>query len=91
MANYAYRQQFQYFIRIFIAYLVIGLNDIGIRLYAGGIHDSEGQGWIYAMSFIGLIPSLIMILIAVFRDKGSNIRTKLLSSDFYFFALLAFF
>lgn len=57
--------------------LFIGLNDIGIKLFAGGIHDYEGLGWIHMMLFIGLVPSLIMLLIGTFRDKNSTIWTKL--------------
>jgi hypothetical protein len=60
-----------------IAYLFIGLNDIGIKLFAGGIHDYEGLGWIHMMLFIGLVPSIIMLLIGTFRDKNSNIWIKL--------------
>jgi len=64
-------------IKVVIAYLFIGLNDIGIKLFAGGIHDYEGLGWIHMMLFIGLVPSLIMLLIGTFRDKNSTIWTKL--------------
>ncbi len=65
------------FIKAVIAYLFIGLNDIGIKLFAGGIHDYEGLGWIHMMLFIGLVPSFIMLIIETFRDKNSTIWTKL--------------
>ena len=51
-----------------ITSLVI-LNDLLIRLYAGGTHDNEGNGWIIGMLFIGLIISLIFIVIYYFVKK----------------------
>ena len=62
-----------------LSYLFIGLNDIGIKLFAGGRHDMEGIGWIHMLLFIGLVPCFIMLLIGVFRDKGSAIEIKILS------------
>jgi hypothetical protein len=62
-----------------LCYLFIGLNDIGIKLFSGGIHDSEGLGWINMMLFIGLVPSFAILLIGVFRDKTTTYWTKTLS------------
>ena len=62
-----------------LSYLFIGLNDIGIKLFAGGIHDSEGTGWTHLMLFIGLIPSSIMLFRAVSRDKNASKWFKTIS------------
>ncbi len=62
-----------------ISYLCIGLNDIGIKLFAGGAHDWEGQGWIHMLLFIGLVPCSIMLAIGIFRDHKSTIWFKVLN------------
>lgn len=69
---------FNIFVKIFLSYLFIGLNDINIKLFAGGLHDMEGIGWIHMLLFIGLIPCFIMLLIAVYQDKVFNIWIKIL-------------
>ena len=71
--------EFKIIIKSFLSYLYIGLNDIGIKLFAGGIHDSEGTGWLHLLLFIGLIPCLIMLIISMFKDESSNVWIKLLS------------
>ncbi len=64
---------FNVLVKSVLCYVLIGLNDIGIRLYAGGIHDSEGNGLIVFMMFIGLIPAFIILLIGVIKSPvGSN-------------------
>jgi len=69
-----------------ISYLFIGLNDIGIKLFAGGRHDSEGLGWIHMLLFIGLVPCFIILIIGVLRDGRSAVISKILSV--FIFALL---
>jgi hypothetical protein len=71
--------EFNILTKSILCYLYIGLNDIGIKLFAGGINDSEGTGWVHLMLFIGLVPSLIMLLIGVFQDKRSTISTNVIS------------
>src|ERR1700744_576116 len=55
---------FNIFFKSILTYLFIGLNDIGIKLFAGGIHDAEGVGWIEMLFFVGLVPSFIILLIS---------------------------
>ena len=81
------KNDFSIVVKAVITYLCIGLNDIAIKLFAGGIHDYEGLGWINMMLFIGLVPSFIMLLIGTFRDKNSTIWVKL-SSVVLFAALI---
>jgi len=70
---------FSILIKSVLSYLFIGLNDIGIKLFAGGLHDKEGIGWIHTLLFIGLIPCFVMLLIGIFRDKNSTTWIKALS------------
>lgn len=70
---------FNIFVKSVLSYLFIGLNDIGIKLFAGGRHDMEGVGWIHMFLFIGLVPCFIILLIGVFRDKRSAVDIKILS------------
>lgn len=57
----------------------ISANDICIKLFAGGNHDSEGLGWIHMMLFIGLIVNYIVMIIMVVNNKEENLTNKLLS------------
>jgi hypothetical protein len=70
---------FNVFVKSILCYLFIGLNDIGIKLFAGGRHDMEGIGWVYMLLFIGLVPGSIMLVMAVIRDKRSATWLKLMS------------
>jgi len=63
--------KFKFMIKCLLAYSFIGLNDVGLRLFAGGIHDSEGIGWINALLFAGLIPCIIMLFVGLFRNRNS--------------------
>lgn len=72
-----------------ISYLYIGMNDVGIKLFAGGIHDSEGEGFIHLFLFIGLIPCFIILLMAVINDRNSNKWTKALSVVVFILLLCA--
>jgi hypothetical protein len=75
-------------IKSVLSYLYIGLNDIGIKLFGGGIHDFEGMGFIHLLLFIGLIPCFIMLLIAVRRDTNSSKCSKV--SSILLFILLIY-
>lgn len=50
-------------------FMLIAINDSGIKLYGGGIHDSEGQGFVNLLFFICFISGLIMLLVAFFKNK----------------------
>lgn len=45
------------------------LNDVLIKLYAGGAHDLEGAGFIFIAMAIGLIVSLIALIIYLIKEK----------------------
>jgi hypothetical protein len=62
-----------------IAYLFIGLNDIGLKLFAGGIHDNEGAGWINMLLMAGLVFSVIILVQNAIKDNASGNWAKILS------------
>lgn len=45
------------------------LNDLLIRTYAGGTHDSQGNGWIMLMFLIGSLFALIAFMIFASRNE----------------------
>ena len=61
-----------------LTFLFIALNDILIKLYAGGSHDKEGSGFILSFLVIGLVPTLIILLIKIFgyKDEKKALKTK---------------
>jgi hypothetical protein len=67
---------------IYVTLTVLGLiiiNDIGLKLYSGGTHDSEGLGWLHLMLFMGLIPAYILTIVGVFRNKQAQLAEKVIS------------
>lgn len=66
------------FFKLLFSYLSIGLNDIGIKLFAGGVHDMESIGWVNMLLFFGLISCCVMLIIADYRDKMFSICVKIL-------------
>ncbi|MGY4538149.1 glucan phosphoethanolaminetransferase (alkaline phosphatase superfamily) [Mucilaginibacter sp. UYNi724] len=70
---------FSIFVKSLFAYLFIGLNDIGFKLFAGGIHDTEGLGWVHLLLFVGLVPCFIMLVIGALRDTKSTNWVKIIS------------
>ena len=72
----AIENKFNIWLRIFLTYLFIGINDIGIKLYGGGVHDPEGQGFVLLFLFMGLIPGLLILSITIIKDKKLSALTK---------------
>ncbi len=67
---------------IFMTLIVLGLiilHDIGLKLYSGGKHDIEGLGWLHLMLFIGLVPTYILIIVGIFRNKQAKKNEKIIS------------
>ncbi len=67
---------------IFKTLIILGLiilHDIGLKLYSGGTHDSEGLGWLHLMLFIGLVPSYILTIVGIFQNKKADKTEKILS------------
>jgi hypothetical protein len=59
-------------------YGLLLFNDVLIRLFAGGVHDDEGKGFIALFSFTAfIIATLVMILYAY---KARRVRMTLMSA-----------
>jgi hypothetical protein len=58
---------------------LIILHDIGLKLFAGGMHDGPGLGWMTLLLFIGLAPAYILTIIGIFRIKQAKFMEKILS------------
>lgn len=52
-----------------LVFLLISLNDISLKLFAGGMHDGQGLGWMHFMLFLGLLPSFIILLISILANE----------------------
>lgn len=63
----------------FLVYLFIALNDFSIKLYSGGSHDSEGIAWIHLLLFVGLIPTFVIFLVAVFINGQDTLINKIIA------------
>ena len=79
------KDKFVPFLHVAIVYFLIAINDIGIKLYGGGIHDSEGLGWIHMMLLIGSLPCFILLAIGI---KATNLIERL--SLLLFIGLIVF-
>jgi hypothetical protein len=62
-----------------LTYLFIALNDISIKLYSGGSHDSEGLGWIHMLLFVGLLPTFGILVATIFRNKQETLTNKIIA------------
>lgn len=54
---------------LLLALLICG-HDMGVKLYGGGSHDAEGQGFIHAFLFMGLLPAYGILILKVSQLKG---------------------
>ena len=63
-------------------------NDILTKLFAGGHHDSEGQGWITLMFLIGVIVSYLIMIIVTLTLKTVSKRNKITTIIYYPTAIL---
>jgi len=62
-----------------LTYLFVALNDISIKLYSGGSHDSEGLGWIHLLLFVGLLPTFGILLVTIFKNKEETLTNKIIA------------
>ncbi|MBS1612309.1 MAG: hypothetical protein JST49_05760 [Bacteroidetes bacterium] len=61
------------------SYFYVALNDILLKLYAGGSHDEEGLAWMAMFLLFGLVPSFIILVATVFRTKQAILAVRLLA------------
>jgi hypothetical protein len=62
-----------------LIFLFIALNDILIKLYAGGQHDSEGYEWVNGILLISLVPVSGILLTVIIRRKEENLTKKVIA------------
>tara|TARA_Y100000589_G_C26748500_1_gene464759 strand:+ start:68 stop:511 length:444 start_codon:yes stop_codon:yes gene_type:complete len=70
-------------IKTFILLCIIITNDIGIRLYSSGNYDQVGQALIQISFAITMVPTLGILLTAIFSVKNQIIRDKILATFFF--------
>ncbi|MCW3121016.1 MAG: hypothetical protein JWQ38_508 [Flavipsychrobacter sp.] len=58
--------------RVLIVVGIIILNDLLIRLYAGGNHDGEGNEWISIFMLIGAVVAFIFAVAAVINNTSKT-------------------
>jgi hypothetical protein len=90
------KDKFDIIFQAVLMFALVALNDVGIKLYGGGIHDSEGQGFVNLFFIICLVACFIILSRSVIKDK-STIWKKIMSIlsflmlvtlHLYFFGLL---
>lgn len=58
-------------------FILLLVNDLFIRLYAGGDHDNEGKGWCWLIFHVGfIIAILIMIMYWATNIKNLSLEGK---------------
>ena len=77
------KQKFYLYFQMLIVYLPVAINDVGIKLFGGGIHDLEGLLWIHLLLFAGLIPAFIILLISTLSNKNAGILKQITSLLFF--------
>jgi len=65
-----FRSNFSLRSKFLIPLIFLILNDLLIRKYAGGTHDSEGNGWIIAFQGLGIIISEIIVITYFFKNRS---------------------
>ncbi|OYU95487.1 MAG: hypothetical protein CFE21_10105 [Bacteroidetes bacterium B1(2017)] len=71
----------------FLVYGLVALQDIGIKLYGGGSHDSEGQAWIHMMLFISFVPTFVILVLSTVKAKEESNSTKISAILIFLFLL----
>lgn len=61
----------------FLTYLFVALNDVSIKLFSGGNHDSEGIALINMFLLIGLAPTFSILWISILTKKVEKIKQQI--------------
>ena len=65
--------KFNFKITIIYNFILLVINDLLIRLYAGGTHDSQGMAWCWIMFHLGfIIATIIMIAYSLTITKENK-------------------
>lgn len=62
-----------------LTFLFVAMNDISIKLYAGGTHDNEGLDWVHLLLFVGLVPAFGILLTRTLSSKGEKVINRILA------------
>lgn len=54
-----------------LVFSCVALNDILLKLFAGGMHDNEGAAWMFLLMLVGLLPSYVIMLFHILKTKES--------------------
>ncbi len=68
-----------FFGAVLYGYSIVLLNDILVRVYAGGTHDQEGKAWVMLLSTSAFVLCTVSLLIYAFTtlsQKGRNSTIK---------------
>ena len=66
-----------YYWTVLYGFGLLLLNDVLIRIYAGGTHDDEGKGWIMLFFIIAfLLSGLIMVFLHSIQTRQIKKRKK---------------
>ena len=82
-----------YYWTVLYGFGLLLLNDVLIRIYAGGTNDDEGKGWIMLFFIIAfLLSGLIMVFFAFDSNKTDKKKKKviIILTRIIFFFVLAF-
>lgn len=71
--NYSYYKR-NYYLTVLYGFGLLFLNDILIRLYAGGDHDDEGKAWIQL--FFMLAFTLCFFIMLLYAGNVNDVNTK---------------
>src|ERR1035437_8650829 len=84
------KSRYHILIKTLIVMSLILLNDIMIRFYAGGTHDSEGNAWILLMFDIALIVAGVSLLVfGIINKQFKWIIINFIISLFVFYFYLS--
>ncbi|HEU0137293.1 MAG TPA: hypothetical protein VFQ50_08385 [Flavobacterium sp.] len=71
VVNYPlYKQNFS--LTVIYNFLLLLMNDLLIRWYAGGNHDSAGMGWCWLMFHVGLVIAVTIMIVFSFENKSKK-------------------
>ncbi|PAW92502.1 hypothetical protein CKK33_02910 [Mucilaginibacter sp. MD40] len=76
--------------KVLLSYLFFAFTDIGIKLFGGGIHDSEGLGFVNVLSLTGLILATIILIIGLKPKKAADLLFGVLFIGFGVLHFLVF-
>jgi hypothetical protein len=70
-------------LRVVLLALLICLHDAGIKLYAGGTHDAEGQGFLHAFLFLGLLPAYGYVVYRLTHQQAKPVVSRVVAGLLY--------